>query len=77
MHDVKRTFMGNFQTVKHVRSVMVQVRFQKKNHDCRGVGVLENGEKNSYQVPAGISNGNDTHITWERLYQLDKSRVCT
>ena len=58
MHDVKRTFMGNFQTVKTCEICHGTGKVPKeKCHDCRGVGVLEKREEIHIEVPAGISNG--------------------
>jgi molecular chaperone DnaJ len=58
VHDVKRTFMGNFQTVRtcdHCRGVG-QVP-EEKCHDCKGHGVVNSREEVNIVVPAGIGNG--------------------
>lgn len=58
VHDVKRTFMGNFQTVKTCEVCHGKGKVPKERcHECRGAGVLNKREEIHIQVPAGISNG--------------------
>lgn len=58
VHDVKKTFMGTFQTVRtcEVCRGTGQVP-EEKCHDCRGLGVVNTREEIHVKVPAGISNG--------------------
>ncbi len=64
VHDVKRTFMGNFQTVKTCDVCHGKGKIPKdKCHDCRGAGVLNKREEIHIQVPAGISNGEMIRMT--------------
>ncbi len=58
IHDVKKTIMGNFQTVKtcdHCRGTGKVP--EEKCHDCRGAGVITGREEVNINIPAGISNG--------------------
>lgn len=58
IHDVKKTFMGNFQTVRTCESCRgVGKTPEEKCHDCRGNGVVNAREEIHIDVPAGISNG--------------------
>jgi len=58
VHDVKRTFMGNFQTVRTCDVCNGKGKVPKeKCNDCRGAGVLNKREEIHIEVPAGISNG--------------------
>lgn len=64
VHDVKKTFMGNFQTV-HTCTVcngLGQVP-EEKCHDCKGNGVLNKREEINITIPAGISNGEMIRMT--------------
>lgn len=58
VHDVKRTFMGNFQTVTTCSTCngIGQIP-EEKCHDCKGHGVTNKREEININVPAGISNG--------------------
>ena len=58
VRDVKKTFMGSFQTVKtcDVCNGQGQVPEEKCN-DCRGAGVVNKREEINIAIPAGISNG--------------------
>ncbi|MDB5260307.1 MAG: chaperone protein DnaJ, molecular chaperone DnaJ [Candidatus Nomurabacteria bacterium] len=58
VHDVKKTIMGNFQTVRtcEVCHGSGQVPEEKCN-ECRGNGVVNAREEINITVPAGISNG--------------------
>lgn len=58
VHDIKKTFMGNFQTVRtcdHCRGTGKIP--EEKCHDCKGNGVVNSREEVHIIVPAGISNG--------------------
>ena len=58
VHDVKKTFMGNFQTVRtcdHCHGVG-QIP-EEKCHDCKGHGVLNVREEVNITIPAGLGNG--------------------
>jgi molecular chaperone DnaJ len=58
IHDVKRTFMGNFQTVRTCEVCHGTAKVPKERcNDCRGVGVVNKREEIHIEVPAGISNG--------------------
>lgn len=64
VHDVKKTFMGNFQTVKTCDVCHGKGKVPKeKCHTCRGLGVLEKREEIHIEVPAGISNGEMIRMT--------------
>lgn len=58
VHDVKRTFMGNFQTVRTCDTCngVGQIP-EEKCHDCKGHGVTNKREEVNIAIPAGISNG--------------------
>lgn len=64
VHDVKKTFMGNFQTVNTCGACngVGQVP-EEKCHDCKGAGVLNKREEVNIAVPAGISNGEMIRMT--------------
>lgn len=64
VHDVKKTFMGNFQTV-HTCSTCNGVGQvpEEKCHDCKGNGVVNKREEINISVPAGISNGEMIRMT--------------
>ncbi len=58
VHDVKKTFMGNFQTVRtcdvcHGKGKVPEERC----NDCRGAGVVNSREEVNITIPAGINNG--------------------
>lgn len=58
IHDVKRTIMGNFQTVRTCEVCHGTGKVPKERcNDCRGAGVLNKREEIHVEVPAGISNG--------------------
>ncbi len=58
VHDVKKTFMGNFQTVRTCEVCHGRGQVPKeKCEDCRGAGVKPLREEIHIEVPAGISNG--------------------
>ena len=64
VHDVKKTFMGNFQTV-HTCSTCSGVGQvpEEKCHECKGHGVYSKREEINISVPAGISNGEMIRMT--------------
>lgn len=64
VHDVKKTFMGNFQTVRTCDACngVGQVP-EEKCHDCKGHGVLSKREEVNIAIPAGISNGEMIRMT--------------
>lgn len=64
VHDVKKTFMGSFQTVRtcDVCRGIGKVP-EEKCHDCRGNGVVNSREEVSIKVPAGIANGEMMRMT--------------
>ena len=64
VHDVKRTFMGNFQTVKTCETChgVGQVP-EEKCPECRGNGVLNKREEVNISIPAGIANGEMIRMT--------------
>jgi molecular chaperone DnaJ len=58
VRDVKRTFMGNFQTVHTCDACHGQGQVpEEKCHECRGAGVVNKREEINIAIPAGISNG--------------------
>ncbi len=64
VHDVKKTFMGNFQTVItcSVCRGVGQIP-EEKCHTCKGQGVYGKREEINITVPAGISNGEMIRMT--------------
>lgn len=58
VHDVKRTFMGNFQTVRtcDICHGVGQIP-EEKCHDCKGHGVVNSREEVNIAIPAGMGNG--------------------
>lgn len=64
VHDVKRTFMGNFQTVTTCNACRGTGKIpEEKCHDCKGNGVVNAREEINIAVPAGISNGEMIRMT--------------
>jgi molecular chaperone DnaJ len=64
LHDVKRTFMGNFQTVRTCEACHGTGKVPKeKCHECRGAGIASMREEVHIDVPAGISNGEMIRMT--------------
>jgi molecular chaperone DnaJ len=64
IHEVKKTFMGNFQSVRTCEACHGSGKIPKeKCHDCRGAGVLNKREEIHIEVPAGISNGEMIRMT--------------
>lgn len=64
VHDVKKTFMGNFQTVKTCDACRGTGKVpEEKCHDCKGHGVVNNREEVNINIPAGISNGEMIRMT--------------
>lgn len=58
VHDVKRTFMGNFQTVSACSACQGTGQIpEEKCGSCKGAGVLNKREEVKIAVPAGIANG--------------------
>jgi molecular chaperone DnaJ len=64
IHDVKRTFMGNFQTVRTCDVCHGKGKVPKEPcPDCKGAGVVNKREEIHIEVPAGISNGEMIRMT--------------
>lgn len=64
IHDVKKTFMGNFQTVKTCDTCRGTGKVpEEKCHDCKGNGVVNSREEVNIAIPAGISNGEMIRMT--------------
>ncbi|MEN9881246.1 MAG: hypothetical protein RLZZ308_429 [Candidatus Parcubacteria bacterium] len=64
VHDIKRTFMGNFQTVRTCDTCHGQGQVpEEKCHECRGHGVLNKREEVNVSIPAGIANGEMMRMT--------------
>lgn len=64
IHEVKKTFMGNFQAVRTCDICRGTGKVpEEKCHDCRGAGVVNNREEINIAVPAGISNGEMIRMT--------------
>jgi molecular chaperone DnaJ len=58
VHDVKKTFMGNFQTVRTCDVCRGTGKVpEERCNECRGNGVVNSREEVNIHVPAGISNG--------------------
>jgi molecular chaperone DnaJ len=58
VHDVKRTIMGNFQTVRTCDACNGVGKIpEERCHDCKGHGVMNTREEINIKVPAGINNG--------------------
>ena len=58
VHDVKKTFMGTFQTVRTCEVCYGKGKIPKERcHECRGAGVVNAREEIHIEVPAGIGNG--------------------
>lgn len=64
VRDVKKTFMGNFQTVNtcSVCNGVGKVP-EEKCPDCKGYGVINKREEVNIAIPAGISNGEMIRMT--------------
>ncbi len=64
VHDVKKTFMGNFQTVHTCGTChgVGQVP-EEKCGECKGQGVYPKREEVNIVVPAGIANGEMIRMT--------------
>lgn len=64
IHEVKKTFMGNFQSVRTCDACRGTGKIpEEKCHDCRGAGVVNSREEINISVPAGISNGEMIRMT--------------
>ena len=58
VHDVKKTFMGNFQTVHTCDACRGTGKIpEEKCHECKGHGVVNSREEVNIAIPAGIANG--------------------
>jgi molecular chaperone DnaJ len=58
VHDVKKTFMGAFQTVRTCDVCRGTGKVpEEKCHDCKGHGVVNSREEVNISIPAGIANG--------------------
>lgn len=58
VHDVKRTIMGNFQTVRTCDSCGGKGKIpEERCHECKGHGVVNSREEVNIKIPAGIGNG--------------------
>lgn len=64
VHDVKRTFMGNFQSVRTCDACngVGQIP-EEKCSTCKGNGVFSKREEVNIGIPAGISNGEMIRMT--------------
>ena len=64
IHDVKKTFMGNFQTVRTCDACRGTGKIpEERCADCRGAGVVNSREEVNIKVPAGIANGEMMRMT--------------
>lgn len=64
IHEVKKTFMGNFQSVRTCDACRGTGKVpEEKCHDCKGQGVVNAREEVNIAVPAGISNGEMMRMT--------------
>lgn len=58
VHDIKKTFMGNFQSVRTCDVCRGTGKVpEEKCPDCKGHGVVNSREEVNIAIPAGISNG--------------------
>jgi molecular chaperone DnaJ len=58
LHDTKKTFMGNFQTVRTCEVCNGTGKVPEvKCKDCKGLGVRNTKEEVTITIPAGINNG--------------------
>lgn len=64
VHDVKKTFMGNFQTVQTCDLCRGTGKVpEEKCHECKGHGVVNSREEVNIAIPAGIANGEMIRMT--------------
>lgn len=64
VRDVKKTFMGSFQTVRTCDTCNGQGQVpEEKCNSCRGAGVSTKREEINIAIPAGISNGEMIRMT--------------
>lgn len=64
VHDIKKTFMGNFQTVKTCDFCQGKGKVpEEKCGDCKGNGVVNSRDEVNISIPAGISNGEMIRMT--------------
>lgn len=64
VHDVRKTFMGSFQTIRTCEVCHGKGKIPKEHcHECRGAGVLNAREEVHIEVPAGIGNGEMIRMT--------------
>lgn len=64
VHEVKKTFMGNFQSVRVCDLCRGIGKVpEEKCLDCRGNGVVNSREEVNIGIPAGISNGEMIRMT--------------
>lgn len=64
LHEVKKTFMGNFQSVRTCDICRGTGKVpEEKCHDCKGHGVVNSREEVNIAIPAGISNGEMIRMT--------------
>ena len=64
VHDVKKTFMGNFQSVRTCDLCRGVGKIpEEKCMDCKGNGVVNKREEVNIGIPAGISNGEMIRMT--------------
>ncbi len=64
IHEVKKTFMGNFQAVRTCEACRGTGKVpEEKCHDCRGAGVVNSREEVNIAIPAGIANGEMIRMT--------------
>ncbi|HCC05761.1 TPA: molecular chaperone DnaJ [Candidatus Nomurabacteria bacterium] len=64
LHEVKKTFMGNFQSVRTCEVCRGTGKVpEEKCNDCKGHGVVNSREEVNIAIPAGISNGEMIRMT--------------
>lgn len=58
IHDVRKTFMGSFQTIRSCETCRGTGQVpEERCHECKGAGVVNSREEVHIKIPAGIANG--------------------
>ncbi|MEK9185080.1 MAG: molecular chaperone DnaJ [Patescibacteria group bacterium] len=64
IHEARRSFMGNFSTVRTCTSCHGSGEIPKeKCSTCRGAGIIRKQEEIKVKIPAGINNGEMIRLT--------------
>jgi molecular chaperone DnaJ len=63
IREVRRSILGNFQSVKTCESCFGSGRVpSQKCSECRGTGVLKKNEEISVKIPSGVNNGESLRV---------------